>query len=1227
VNSLMTKSDYLGALTDCLNIWATVKSGRSTMGFCESHEIIGETKQVGDGCSSSRKPLLEPPSNVILIKHSGVDLDNPCLHQTLIRALFIPLYSFPSSIRRCPLARQSWNQLWPIIETSVQIRQRKRVLKWSESYVLASRNKVVMTNASENGDQQPLGPDRGNDEQQFPLMTRQIQESQQGPTRVWVSDECLRLLKQLEHSMPTRTAGPQEMSRWMVMLRQALLDPYATTSLKYATRLLRIIARFHSISMLHRKWLVDWKILSDGPETARGTAVFRIVQDCLIPSLTGVTEECNRFVISKAFHALGQLGYRYRVDILQASFLLYVWRSSSRLDARAWANALWSFGKLDDSGGANWILALSAASTISGHSSEVLFAKFEAELCTHVLDNANLHELSNIVWSIYRIFCIPMKSSFFLAVQCRLRSLLESGNFDTTLPKMDSSDQVHPAYEDLLESSSRGLDQKTGIRTKKENPISQALCTILWSLAGIRWRAQQLCAFSTDESRALLPDSDEVELVQPDSEWYIDMNVGPEQLDIHDESRGDGRANGWNTENAIISGERNDERGEYLFVKHARATLESMDASVTYKESWWQLWNEYFNTLSSSQLSLHGVSCVLWAHARLDGRKPLEGILQKCFAVIIHSCSALSANSTVSWEDKNDALQESAQFEMKTKEISVFMWSLASLGVTPPDYVITVVTEFVVRSGSGFSLTSLTLLLWSFAKLKISPSSSLLRIWSDQLEKRWAKLSPQALSIGLWSMASLEIQPSADFLRAIGAAMVQVCDLCTPQQLSMIVWSMAKMKHPLSNQFVRAYSRAMGRYIERSPESVSSQELMNMLWAFATMRVRPPSKELQTLLSAFESSNFRFSPQELAICLWAVARMHSLEFPLVPRDLATQRAMVALKASLYVEGSGFQLPSTSSFSDSPLGPEEETEQVSSSALVLPPLSNLGLLATTRDTNSASSEDTNDPKGATSTGSDQTRLIINPAEIRLISDASALALRTSANAEDPVMLKKAISRFLDNWTRRFVDERASQQNRPTWKGPEISLTLWSLARLKSISYPSDLLWRKLESMTIHTMKELDDVSLCTLLRSYVSLGKQPAWDVLGAWQQRLENTLNTMSPSLLADLLKSLVKLSLAPDEKWLMEWCAIFERRSRSSSLQTLEDALWSLAALQYTPSPRFLAAWAEAFKTAMENNRIQIADLKKDTLWAIQSFNLGKLISTKWGPKYSSQRRRSKRN
>lgn len=161
--------------------------------------------------------------------------------------------------------------------------------------------------------------------------------------------------------------------------------------------------------------------------------------------------------------------------------------------------------------------------------------------------------------------------------------------------------------------------------------------------------------------------------------------------------------------------------------------------------------------------------------------------------------------------------------------------------------------------------------------LKDSRFTWILSALQGKIRRASGRLDPRSIASLAWSLASLRV-PGTDSILSIMLDKMTGEDLedMKARALSTIAWAVAKrstqLGETLTDQVLSAVSRECER---RGPEMVSSQDVSNLVWAFATMRVY--SRGILNLVDGavgFKGSGMgEWSAQSLSNVMWGLAKL------------------------------------------------------------------------------------------------------------------------------------------------------------------------------------------------------------------------------------------------------------------------------------------------------------------------------------------------------------------
>ena len=148
----------------------------------------------------------------------------------------------------------------------------------------------------------------------------------------------------------------------------------------------------------------------------------------------------------------------------------------------------------------------------------------------------------------------------------------------------------------------------------------------------------------------------------------------------------------------------------------------------------------------------------------------------------------------------------------------------------------------------------------------------------DSANNRLHKFEPRYLSNLSYSCALLRINPTIledeTLLDRIASEAIQQIQTFNSQDLSNMVWAYATLRKPSTPLF-----EAVGNSIAASTNlrSFKPQDFSNIVWAFATLREEHPGmfQCIGERIAEHEELIRRFKPQEICNTLWAFATVHA----------------------------------------------------------------------------------------------------------------------------------------------------------------------------------------------------------------------------------------------------------------------------------------------------------------------------------------------------------------
>lgn len=175
-----------------------------------------------------------------------------------------------------------------------------------------------------------------------------------------------------------------------------------------------------------------------------------------------------------------------------------------------------------------------------------------------------------------------------------------------------------------------------------------------------------------------------------------------------------------------------------------------------------------------------------------------------------------------------------SQTSLKGQEVTIILWSLATLGDAVEPALLAAIQSQVVRTIPQFSPQSVSNSLWALATMRLDATQlhpHLLSHIQDRAIEIIDRFQPQALANTLWSMAHLSHEPRPDLLQAMEERIVATAGAFQPIAVANVFWSMASLKLvPSPALWAALVPRALGTMQYFKPQTVS-----NILWALANI--------------------------------------------------------------------------------------------------------------------------------------------------------------------------------------------------------------------------------------------------------------------------------------------------------------------------------------------------------------------------------------------------------
>jgi len=234
--------------------------------------------------------------------------------------------------------------------------------------------------------------------------------------------------------------------------------------------------------------------------------------------------------------------------------------------------------------------------------------------------------------------------------------------------------------------------------------------------------------------------------------------------------------------------------------------------------------------------------------------------------------------------------------DFKAQELTNLWWAWAKLEHDPGRELSERATVTAARLAPSMEPQNLANMLWAWAKLEYTPHPDALWSFLAEVQRRLSTqtFSSQNVVNCLYAVARIVTSPSAAdllllprhrpeleaLLRKFEDKMGEEVFLATEraQDLSNTMWAMGTLAssglYEAPDQVVVALMRAL---MQQDLKTFIPQELKDVVWGFAHLRVQPNARLLRGVESAMVAKMRLFKPLELAMALWALTKLRTPE--------------------------------------------------------------------------------------------------------------------------------------------------------------------------------------------------------------------------------------------------------------------------------------------------------------------------------------------------------------
>ena len=213
----------------------------------------------------------------------------------------------------------------------------------------------------------------------------------------------------------------------------------------------------------------------------------------------------------------------------------------------------------------------------------------------------------------------------------------------------------------------------------------------------------------------------------------------------------------------------------------------------------------------------------------------------------------------------------------KSQELSNLAWALATAGVSHwrvMDEIANKATQII----NELRPQELSILIWSFGKLHVPNSRALFDAITTEAKGRFSDFKPQELSNTVWAVATTGYDAGSDFWDRAANEMIHhfesdlrrgpVAYATRTQHIANFLWAAAKAQPSIALD--RLFDVG-GRLMIARINEAKTQEMGNVVWAFATAKIEGCPEVFDRIADAATPLLPRFVAQNMANMVWAFA--------------------------------------------------------------------------------------------------------------------------------------------------------------------------------------------------------------------------------------------------------------------------------------------------------------------------------------------------------------------
>ena len=143
-----------------------------------------------------------------------------------------------------------------------------------------------------------------------------------------------------------------------------------------------------------------------------------------------------------------------------------------------------------------------------------------------------------------------------------------------------------------------------------------------------------------------------------------------------------------------------------------------------------------------------------------------------------------------------------------------------------------------------FNVRDLSMFSWGLAKLGVMPPAAFLEAYVQRIEFMAGEFPPQEVANTVWALACFNVRPSSVLLVQLFDATDKRLSSFKASELSQMLWALADRHCVLDRQWVQEFLKvSFMRMTEFTP-----QGLANVMWALDRLHVEPPPVGLRAFI-------------------------------------------------------------------------------------------------------------------------------------------------------------------------------------------------------------------------------------------------------------------------------------------------------------------------------------------------------------------------------------------